>query len=161
METGIYEILNTSNNKWYRGQTTDDFSTRWRKHRNLLKTGTHWNEHLQKSWNKYGEESFKFTILARCAPEFCNELEEYWIGEDYNNPAKSYNKRGGGESRGEVSEETRQKLSESSKGENNGMYGKQHTKATKKKISEALKGENSPNYGKKFSEETKQKQFQV
>ena len=41
MNTGIYEIKNTVNGKWYRGQTIDDFDSRWNKHLYKLNTGTH------------------------------------------------------------------------------------------------------------------------
>ena len=71
-----------------------------------------------------------------------------------------------------ISEETRRKMSEGRKGENNHQYGKTHSKVHRKKISEAhkgkthseeskmkmsevKKGENHPNYGKFHSEETK------
>lgn len=61
-----------------------------------------------------------------------------------------------------VSAETRAKLSTVSKGENNPMYGKHHTKETKEKISiinkEKMKGINkgdkNPFYGKTHDEET-------
>jgi group I intron endonuclease len=143
MNTGIYEIKNSVNGKWYRGQTIDDFNSRWYQHKIKLKTGTHGNPHLQSSWNKYGEGAFEFTILSRCAPEFCNELEEYWIGEDYNNPAVSFNKKAGGFNAAH-SEETKQKMSESHlgkfKGADNPFYGKQHTEESKQKMSEAKKG---------------------
>ena len=47
-----------------------------------------------------------------------------------------------------VSEETRKKLSEKTRGENNPNYGKKHSEETKKKQSEVKKGKNNPNYGK-------------
>jgi group I intron endonuclease len=53
--------------------------------------------------------------------------------------------------------ETRQKISEAHKGENNPMYGKEHTPETKQKMSEALKGENHYMFGKEHSDETKLK----
>ena len=142
METGIYEILNTKNKKWYRGQVQADygFDGRFNRHKQYLKAGNHWNDHLQKAWDKYGEGAFKFTILSRCAAEFCNELEEYFIGEDYNNPAISYNKMAGGGACGSLSGESKVKISEAQKGENNSMYGKRHSEASKKKMSEAQKG---------------------
>ena len=37
------------------------------------------------------------------------------------------------------------------------MLGKQHTEETKRRISEKLKGENNHNYGKEFSEETRKR----
>jgi len=168
METGIYEILNTANNKWYRGQVQADygFEERWYHHKIKLKAGTHGNPHLQSSWDKYGEGAFKFTILSRCAPEFCDELEIYWIGDDYNNPAVSYNKKAGG-GNNLLSEETKAKISEAHTGKklteehkqklSEALKGRKPTESTKKKMSEAQKGENHPLYGKKHTEETKQK----
>ena len=55
------------------------------------------------------------------------------------------------------SEETRKKISEGMKGENNHQYGKTHSEETRKKMSEAKKGENNPNYGKTASEEHRRK----
>ena len=48
------------------------------------------------------------------------------------------------------SEETRRKLSEATKGENNPMYGKTRSEETRRKMSESQKG-------RTFSEETRQK----
>jgi group I intron endonuclease len=162
MNTGIYEIKNTVNGKWYRGQTIDDFDSRWNKHLYKLNTGTHYNVHLQKAWNKYGEGAFEFSVLSRCAPDFCNELEEYWIGEDFNNPAVSYNKMAGGGARGAASEESKKRMSEAKKGKNKGKlshrFGKRHSEETKKKISATkkgkCKGEENSFYGKNHSTES-------
>jgi hypothetical protein len=83
------------------------------------------------------------------------------------------NKTNGGEGSSGViqSKETRRKLSEAKKGENNYWYGKRkeqhprygikHSEETKRKQSESMKGENNPNYGKSPSEETKRKQSEV
>ena len=46
------------------------------------------------------------------------------------------------------SEESRNKMSESQKGENNPRFGKHHSAESRKKISEAKKGENNPMFGK-------------
>ena len=56
-----------------------------------------------------------------------------------------------------LSEETRQKMSESRKGEKNHFYGKHHSEETKKRISAANAGSNHPMYGKHRTEETKKK----
>ena len=56
-----------------------------------------------------------------------------------------------------ASEETRKKLSEAKKGENNSNYGKIFSEEHRRKLSEAKKGENHPNYGKSLSEETRRK----
>ena len=66
-----------------------------------------------------------------------------------------------------ISEYTRQKMSESHKGEKNPFYGKHHTEDNKRKISESHKGKrhtddtrkkmSESRKGKKFSEETRRK----
>lgn len=53
--------------------------------------------------------------------------------------------------------ETRNKMSESHKGEKSNFYGKTHTEETKKKMSESKKGENHPMYGKHHSDETRRR----
>ena len=55
------------------------------------------------------------------------------------------------------SEETKQKISESEKGEKHYMYGKHRSEETKRKMSEIMSGENNPMYGKYHSEEAKLK----
>jgi hypothetical protein len=55
-----------------------------------------------------------------------------------------------------LSEETKRKISEGQKGENNQFYGKTHTDEQKKKWSEERSGPNHPWYGKHHSDETKQ-----
>lgn len=53
------------------------------------------------------------------------------------------------------------RMSEVTRGKNNGMYGRKHTEESKKKMSENSKGkfcgEDSPHWGKPKSEETKKK----
>ena len=56
-----------------------------------------------------------------------------------------------------LSEETRRKMSEANKGENNPFYGKHHSDEARRKISEANKGEKSPFYGKHHSDEARRK----
>lgn len=55
------------------------------------------------------------------------------------------------------SKETKNKMSEMKKRENNPMYGKQHSDETKKKMSKALKGKPAWNKGKLNSAETLKK----
>lgn len=54
------------------------------------------------------------------------------------------------------SEETKQKISESHKGEKNHFYGKRHTEETKQKLKLRI-GEKSPNFGKHFTDDHKHK----
>jgi len=172
MKSGIYEILNGETGTWYRGQSID-IEKRLSQHRKSLQNGTHYNAHLQRSWDKWGEEVFSFHVLEECDESQLNEREEYWVGEWYNDPSISFNKKAGGDAAGfseetkrkisqikkgkKFSEEHKRKLSETKKGENNPFYGKKHTVEAIDKMSEAKKGENNPFYGKKHNAETRRK----
>ena len=85
------------------------------------------------------------------------------IGEYYNRPAcelifltKSEHMRLHNLGK-HLSEETRQKLSEANKGENNSMFGKHLSEETRQKLSEARKGKPSCMKGKHHSEESRKK----
>ena len=150
MPCGIYMIKNKVNGKMYIGQALD-IEDRWGKHRSMLKSRYHTNKHLQNAWDKYGEESFEFSILLVCEENQLNTYEQYYIFElmTYDDRV-GYNKNYGGDS-GRPTEETRKKMSENHanvKGENNHMYGKHHTEETRKKMSKSLKGKKHPMYGR-------------
>lgn len=65
MNTGIYEIVNTTNGYRYIGSSMA-IRTRWRTHRWHLGRGTHHSPHLQASWNKHGAGAFAFRVLLYC-----------------------------------------------------------------------------------------------
>lgn len=77
--TGIYKITNQTNDKVYIGKSVDMF-TRWRHHERELQRGKHCNVHLQKSWNKYGENTFKFEVVEVCDEKLLKDREMYWMG---------------------------------------------------------------------------------
>lgn len=89
---GIYEIVNTSNNKRYVGRTTN-LTKRKNSHYNALRKGEHYNKFLQRSFNKYGEDAFAFNVLEHCPSlEDTIERERYYIellGTEYND--RGYN----------------------------------------------------------------------
>ena len=74
---GIYSIENVVNHKKYIGQSIN-IKSRWCKHKVDLNNGSHDNDYLQKSWNKYGENNFEFEILEECSKEELNEKERYY-----------------------------------------------------------------------------------
>lgn len=78
MQSGIYQIKNNVNGKVYVGQTVN-FAHRKRQHFKALKENTHYNQYLQRSFNKYGQAGFSFEVIEECLPEFLNERERYWI----------------------------------------------------------------------------------
>ena len=119
--SGIYKIwfegspLNPSGEpKLYVGQGKN-FRGRYRNHIYDLKRGTHWNSYLQNSFDKYGMDSIRFSIVEDCAIGLLNDREVYWIEElhtyvrDY-----GYNLTKGGE-KPEFTEEHRKNISESAK----------------------------------------------
>lgn len=77
---GIYAIENTVNGKFYIGQS-QDIRVRWKGHRGDLRAGKHCNRHLQASWNKYGEASFRFVILEETDIESLDAREAVWLHE--------------------------------------------------------------------------------
>lgn len=182
---GIYYIKNLTNNKIYIGQSVDILK-RFNTHKHQLRNNIHTNSHLQSSFNKYGENNFEFGLIKSVKERYLNRLEKLYIKiYDSTNPAKGYNIASGGNSNSgwiapqevrdkmskahegkkpyEMTNKTRQKISESLKGHipwnkgkscpqlqgvNHPMYGKHHSEESKQKISESKKGQ-------KLSEETK------
>ena len=61
---GIYCIENIITNKKYIGQS-NDILNRWCTHKMSLRRNKHSNQHLQDSWNDYGEAQFKFYVKAK------------------------------------------------------------------------------------------------
>lgn len=108
MPTGIYKITNISNNKIYIGSSVD-MLTRWSQHKYYFRNEKHQNIHLQRAYNKYGEQSFVFEILENCEPDKLIEREQVWI--DWLKP--QYNKRKDASSNLGIkySEETKIKMS--------------------------------------------------
>lgn len=160
---GIYCIENTSNNKKYIGQSVDIYK-RWRDHKSKLNGHKHINEYLQRAWDKYGEDCFKFYILELCDVVQLDEFEVNYIAKfDTTNIQNGYNLNAGGNGNQSPSELVRGKMRENHadvSGENNPNYGKHMTDDIKQKMianRNTPKGESHVNYGKTFSEETKAK----
>lgn len=143
-DMGIYKIINTANGKVYIGQSAQ-LSKRLYDHCTMLRNNYHYNQHLQNSYNKYGDV-FKIEIIKYCNDESqLDDLERYYISYyDSTNPEKGYNKVDGGNC-------------SDKKGENHPMFGKHHSEETKKKMREANKGQIPWCKGGTFSENHKRK----
>ena len=75
---GIYAIINQENGHRYIG-SSHNISNRWYQHRTALRGGTHGNKHLQRAWDKYGENKFDFAILLECSQDELIENEQAHI----------------------------------------------------------------------------------
>lgn len=60
--SGIYQIVNTINQKKYIG-SSNNTDRRWHEHKKHLRKNNHDNIHLQHAWNKYGEKAFIFEVI--------------------------------------------------------------------------------------------------
>lgn len=173
----VYMTINKVNNKKYIGQ-----------HKNFEDDYLGSGKVLQRAIKKYGKENFERIILdIAYSPQELNEKERYYI-KCYNAVTSKmfYNIHVGGEGGDTFSgklesekEEFRNRMSEVTKGKNNGMYGKNHSVSTKEKIrltrlanmkfynflseefrnkmSVVTSGKNNGMYGRQHSEESKNK----
>jgi group I intron endonuclease len=75
----IYKIENLVNGKFYIG-SAKNFSQRKSKHLFKLRRNKHHSPILQNAWNKYGEESFNFSILAEISDiDFLIPSEQHYM----------------------------------------------------------------------------------
>lgn len=126
--SGIYKITNTITNDFYIGSSID-VNKRFLQHLNKLLNKTHRNCYLQRSYNKYGKETFIFELLYKCPKEYLIILENKCI--EVFNP--KYNLKRSENNRVVHSEETKIKI---------GLAGKNRnvSEETRKRISEGKKG---------------------
>lgn len=79
---GIYEILNTINNKRYIGYS-ENILNRWDRHKYNLRRKQSSCTHLQSSWSIYGEKVFKFSIIeilpSGLSKQQYEEVETKWV----------------------------------------------------------------------------------
>lgn len=60
---GVYSIFCLTSGKQYIGSSVDIFNRYTNEHKALLLRERHWNPHLQRAWNKYGESNFEFLVV--------------------------------------------------------------------------------------------------
>lgn len=109
MLCGIYLINCLESKKVYVGQSVH-IEARLSHHIWELENNIHPNKHLQNAWNKYGQNSFIFSVIEECDESKLTEREQYWI-DFYGgiNSKDNYNYRSADART--VSEETKQKIS--------------------------------------------------
>ncbi len=77
-KVGVYAITNRINGHKYIGISVD-IRKRFHDHIKDLKGNYHKNGHLQKAWNKYGEENFCFSVLEECFKDKLCDKEVIWV----------------------------------------------------------------------------------
>lgn len=85
---GVYCILNTVTGKSYIGSTEMTIRKRLNHHVSLLRVNNHKNTYLQNSWNKHGENNFRFMVLKICYDTL--EQEQVWL-DAVNSAGSLYN----------------------------------------------------------------------
>ncbi len=176
---GIYIIKNIITGKIYIGSAVNIY-IRWKTHLHNLKNEVHHSIHLQRSWNKHGDENFIFEILEEVeikeiliereqhyldtllfAQEFIKDGDKRFFNLGYNISPTAKNCLGI-----KRSKQTRKKLSnlwnkKYKEGYKHPLLGKKHSKETIQKQSiskiEKYKVETHPRKGKKHSKETIEK----
>lgn len=114
-KSGIYEIFNVVNGKFYVG-STDNFRVRYNRHIAELRGDWHHSYHLQRSYNKYGANKFIFSVIEFCDIRDLKVREQFYLDETkpflkdrgYNICPVAYSSRGV-----KRREESKQKLSAS------------------------------------------------
>ena len=111
----IYQLKNTLNDMIYIGQTIN-IKRRMKEYKNKSKElNSHAKYKIMEVMNEIGFDKFELTILEEVPNDQLNEREIYWIDElDARNPDKGYNSKTGGKG-GTLTEESKKKMSESSK----------------------------------------------
>lgn len=151
LDAGIYKITNLVNQKVYIGQSKR-LQQRLQQHRTQLESNRHFNKHLQRSYNKYGIENFKFEIIDYVdSISELDSLEGYYI-ELFNssNSNKGFNKKTYIQGKGICTEETRKKLSQSHIGykPSTEQIEKQRRSISKKMMRDNGCGHNNISYAK-------------
>lgn len=144
--SGIYRIVCVKNGRYYYGSSVNVWR-RWNEHKSMLKRGKHGNPIIQRSWNKYGESSFRIELAEAVVQSKLLEAEQVYLDEHVGksncmNIAKDAISGITGRKR---SEETCRKISERMSGNNFGIgnkswTGKIHKNETKLKIGKANRG---------------------
>lgn len=90
MTSGIYYILCLCSDRAYVG-SSKNIERRFDRHKYELNNNSHHNIFLQRAWNKYGPEQFKFLIIEECYDDIFELEQEYLnnIPDGYYNIGKS------------------------------------------------------------------------
>lgn len=78
VRTGIYKITNIITNKIYIGSAMNIYE-RYINHISMLRNNSHHSIHLQRAFNKYGENNFTFEIIEQCEENELISREQYYL----------------------------------------------------------------------------------
>jgi group I intron endonuclease len=116
MNQGIYTITHDKSGKLYVGSSVN-IKRRFNRHRNELRKNIHRCAHLQRAWNKYGEEAFVFRIVD-LVPDVEKLLlkEQFWIDTTFKTKLYNTCPKAGSPLGMRLTEEQRKKISIAHKG---------------------------------------------
>lgn len=137
-KTGVYKIVNKINGKTYYGSAGKSFRHRWGNHKSQLKRNQHHCDHLQKAWNKYGEDIFEFVVILICEKTECFYYEQLILDKYWDTGNTCYNSR------------------RHINGENHNWFGKSHSIESLEKMRISKIG-NTHFLGRKHTEESRKK----
>lgn len=126
----IYLLTCIKSGKSYVGQTIQTFNQRWSDHktsaRNLnKKDGCRALNNALRLYNNWDSDWLTQVLFdEECTKEDLDEMEIYFVKEYDTLAPNGYNLRTGGQSRGKVSEETRELMSSAAKKRNSDIYRK-------------------------------------
>lgn len=121
----VYKIENKITGKVYIGSTVN-FKRRKSEHFGELKRKTHHSSKMQVDYDRYGEKSFKMSVIEECEEDIRLNREQYYI-DLYDAAHKGYNT-----SESAFYNTVRPNIDIS--GENNPFYGKHHSEETKRHL---------------------------
>ena len=157
----VYGIQRIETSEQYIGSTKRDIQVRWSEHLWDLRNGKHCNPYLQRAWNKYGEDAFRFHVIEEGYPDvYRNDIEQFCIDMLHS----EYNIVTGSSGCKYQSEESRERISRSNR-------GKTMSEESKRKIGDAHRGKKETpesnerhrlgHIGKKQTDESKQKRSET
>lgn len=83
--SGIYIIYFECSDKYYVGSAVNLYNRR-NVHLSNLRNNKHGNKWMQKIYDKYTDNSFKFYIVEYCNRNSLEEREQYYLDKYFNNP---------------------------------------------------------------------------
>lgn len=78
MTIGVYRITNIITDDFYLG-SSNDIERRWSQHQHDLSRGIHYNQHLQRAWDKYSKTAFSFDLIQECTDDNLRQVEQDFL----------------------------------------------------------------------------------